>query len=152
MSYEQLRFHECGHATAFTLLGIPVLRVEMWGEWNGAGGHVIPARMHGLDKALARDYMLALLAAPMMADEPVPDWPLRRNAATKDEVMLAVYAEYLGMDEHDYLQLRIEAWKFTCTDEFVRLFTGLSGLMERVPRINGDAVSAVAKLAEPKEC
>lgn len=136
------------------LLGIPVVLIDVIGDRiRGLNGFV--ERDHQIvDVPSARRHMIMVLAGPIMADcpeDPVPHWwPLHDNRPDSDEAHLKLLAEACGFTETDWHGLLAEAYRFTCTPEFVHLFTGITGLLDHRPQVDTAALSQlIAAIGEP---
>jgi hypothetical protein len=137
---EDVARHEAGHAVACILLGIPVAgaRIE-WGPdgWLTGGSTLTPGLFaDGLDKERAHDIVVMVMCGPIMEGRDLPEWPPSRVAHQLDERYMAIYSDYLGLTEASWHGLCGEAYHFTCTDEFCRLWEAVTGLLERVPDLD----------------
>jgi HK97 family phage prohead protease len=150
--HRKLIDHECGHAAAALLLGIPVesITAPYWRLEDVAGGDpddpagkvVTPAIDAESDPDAARRYALTLLAGPLAddrADWP-PRWPLSSVPTPGDETQLGRLVKALELDRAGYAQLVQDAFALTTLRDFERLHAGLSHLLEEHGQI--DAVTA----------
>src|SRR5665809_15355 len=133
----QTALHEAGHACAAIVLGLDVSLVSRWSPhphlWLGETR--LPDLFDDLDRDKARDIAKMILCGPIMADQEVPTWPLSKSN-TGDETQLAILAEYMRLDESGWLGVRAAAFELTTTDEYCRLFEGVTGLLEHFPRLD----------------
>ena len=149
MTPEDVAAEEAGHAVACVLLGIDCVGARF--EWglNGilAGGRTLtPNLLDDLDRDRGRDILVMLMCGPIMGDRGLPEWPPSRDAYQQDEVHIAIFGDYLGLNEASWHGLRAAAYRFTCSDECMNLYTAVMGVFEHTPTIDRSALALAQRI------
>ena len=139
--------HEAAHAAGALAQGLRVSEVSRVPSDPSELGHVtLPGLWEDIDCDRARKAMKMIMLGPALSGQGVPEWPLSHNR-TKDERMLSVLADGLGLDERGYNHLVVEMWKLSTTRKFCRILTVVTAWLERVPRMDAAMVAQAQTIA-----
>jgi hypothetical protein len=153
VNLEDVANHEAGHAVACVLLGIGVTGTRIdWGPDGCLGGttSLHPDYLDDLDKDKARDLMVMHMAGWIMEDRDLPEWPPSRTAHQPDERHMAAFSDYLKLTEASWHGVCAEAYRFTTTDEFMRLWRAVTGLFEYTPELDEAGLRIARRIGGPR--
>ena len=94
----------------------------------------------------ARKTMIMLMLGPALSGQGAPEWPLSRSD-TRDEAMLSVLADGLGVDERAYREVVTQMWELSLTRKFDQIHRVVTIWLEHVPRMDAGMIAQAQTMA-----